>query len=309
MSVTIGPQAVTDEYTDANPASFDFQGTPFAWGYAIVSDAPVWISLLVGTSQGARTWSIDYPANASFVPVSAGSARGGQRPGDSIMGIRFRNFTPGTPATVTGSFFQAGETGIVPGVTGNASNPFSGSLEVTDGIVDVNPTTKIFVGAGLVLQGPGGGQAIIGAAAPTMEVLASDPGSQTFLPATPRNFTLSHFRGSVLMDLTAPAAPKFLASGWYSLSAVITWDPSVAGVLKYARWGISRSSIAVPTFFADGVLVLPAGDAAATPVSDTEAYAGDRFNLGESIAVTARNGDVAAHDFDVFVTIVKLWPN
>lgn len=129
VSYVIPPTVTTDSYTSPNPATFDFNNTPYSWGYLNVSDNPIYVSLLVGSGQGqASGWSADYPVHGSFVPVSSGS---GRRTNDVIMGVKARSLTAGQAATISGAFYQPGEVGIVPGVTGTGAGLSPSSTEPT----------------------------------------------------------------------------------------------------------------------------------------------------------------------------------
>jgi hypothetical protein len=224
MSITIPSTACTDEYSDVGAAIFDFQGTGCISGYLVVSDAPIFLSLIVGTLQGQTVETIDYPINGGFIPLSGGGPRV-RGPGDLIFGIRARNYTAGTVATITGTFFQPGEAQVVPGVTGSASAPFDGS--------------KVLVSR-----------------------YEAQPAAVTVPPLTLTRLDWAYQAGPVLFDLSNPTFPVVLRNGVYRYWAtVIVQDDSTAvdsGAQAQAELdggasqNYSKTNWPIDFFFSDG---------------------------------------------------------
>lgn len=120
-----------------------------------------------GAPYYARFFKIN-PSDPIGQPVLDGVERlypagSGDSLAANIGGVEFRSAVPGVPAAIYGQ--QAFATDVISatpafgGGTQACCGGSGGSLDVTDGVVDVNPTTQIVIGAGLTLTNPAPGVA------------------------------------------------------------------------------------------------------------------------------------------------------
>lgn len=156
MPVVLNGELTEDEYAggpefsaDRNTKQIVFLGTGapyFARFFKINPSDPIGQPVLDGTEQL-------YPAGS------------GDSLAANIGGVQFRSAVKGVPATIYGR--QAYATDVLtsaPAFGGGTQACCGGSgepLDVTDGVIDVNPTTQIVIGAGLTLSNPSPGVAQI----------------------------------------------------------------------------------------------------------------------------------------------------
>lgn len=119
MPLAIPNTTTTDAYKDATFAGNDV----FQSGYFTVANNPVSAQLIVGQ----RGQSIDYPE--MFLPPGTYPIR--SHPGRPISGIRFKSFTPGTPAQVFGTLFYPSDSLV------EAASPFDAQVSPSGAVSGV----------------------------------------------------------------------------------------------------------------------------------------------------------------------------
>lgn len=144
-------------------------GSNYGGGWIMVFNGFVEVRLLHGTVQGQVSEGPVYVLPAGITPISAGG-----RP-DIIAGFEIRaldGVLSSPPQQYMAALWEPGMAGLTPSTPFPASinssgttNPCpcgsggGGSLDVTDGVTDVNPTAEIFVADGLALTNPSPGVA------------------------------------------------------------------------------------------------------------------------------------------------------
>lgn len=148
------PLSIPQQNAPSDYISFG-QGRRWASGYVIVLTPGGLVDLVLGRGSHASLANDVGPWT-----LAAGPTPFYGTPQNVLAGfkIRLNPNSPVSPVSFVAGLFEPGEVAIAPAF-GSGAAPFSQQLDVTDGVIDVKPTTTIFVGSNLVLTNLGGGEA------------------------------------------------------------------------------------------------------------------------------------------------------
>jgi hypothetical protein len=157
--IVLNDIACGDDYTPAATIAFVYESSG---GYGAVRSNDAFVSLAwsdaggAGADQGSEQWTPEFrmsPGNLALSP--------------HIIGIRFRNAVPGQVATITAVLSSKFEPPVFLTAAGVAGSGGGSALDVTDGVVTINPTNVLLIGSGLALTNPLSGVAAV-AVSPTV---------------------------------------------------------------------------------------------------------------------------------------------
>lgn len=245
MPLSIPLTTLTANYADGTFGG----GSLYSNGQLLILNGAVDLQIDYGNNVGlVETFEVQDLPQGQYA-VSRGSEL-------FVIGLRLRAAVASgvsSPAQqVQGSFYEPKVPNITP-VGGGAGNPFSGSgsIDITDGVLDINPATELFVGQGVVLTNPASGEARIDVNATGVQLAYQEITSSVTITGTPSSqqtvFTLGPvtYDGSTRIRIEA-YTPTFdiLTSGGEGNLIAGLWDGSTdLGVLAQANIeGVAGSS-------------------------------------------------------------------
>lgn len=297
MAIVINNVTVADQYPNGPGAGLAI----IAWvwdsngGYATISSNDVFLQLAQG-DQGAEEWGDEIHVPAGGLQLLPGT-----------IGIRFRNFTPGSPAIVSGAIFSKSEPTVIIGSTGQAKTAGVASLNfqhndaavATENTMDLEDQATFLTWS--MADDP-----------PNTRVKITPVRVQGFAGAfQPANTATTTSGPAVMMGLgsTIKATP---ATTGRLLVIISIGKPAFSGAaLGWNLFQLRHSTGAAPAFGAAAVGTLDVDQAnglAASPSSMTIAWVVTGLTIGTQywfdIATNANNPGVSTTGLDSIVATV-----
>lgn len=274
-------------------------------------DNDVYVTLFVwGSSTRDPTSEEPVPEGQErFYPAGSGDSWG-----RNVGGIKFRSAAPGKPATINAvmsfPWDPISTLGILPN---GAQLTCCGGLETTDGILVVDPTLILEIGANLALTEPIPGVARVDAtsslAFEKIELLQSNTAATA--PASGAQVPLEwdHVSGDSILDLTTPTLPVAKEDGDYIVAVWIADATATVPTLSGFEGRLTLDVAGLARQFA-GMSPENLNVIGSMPASHTQAgmtlTAPYRLLAGMQISLTASQGSGADRQAAFQGMIVKL---